>query len=313
MPAKKRSQSRRIPTPLPSKYRGRFAPSPTGPLHFGSLIAAVGSYLQAKSRQGDWLVRMEDLDPPREVPGSADDILHSLEQHGLHWDEPVLYQSQRHDAYHDAIHTLTQQNLTFNCSCSRKDISKLQSTQGTTVYPGTCRNGSENQSVQYAIRVKTESLEIGFDDNVQGYFSHNVGTVVGDFVLQRADGWFAYQLAVVIDDVEQGITEIVRGSDLLDNTPRQIFLQRVLGFEQPEYAHLPIATNTSGEKLSKQTFAQPVSNSFLSANLIKALEFLGQNPPTELVRSDLDSIWQWALEHWQLHKVPKVLKIPLDV
>lgn len=312
MPAKKRSQSGRLQAPPPSKYRGRFAPSPTGPLHFGSLIAAVASYLQAKSSQGDWLVRMEDLDPPREVPGSADDILRTLEQHGLHWDESVLYQSQRHDAYLAAIHTLSQHNLTYHCNCSRKDISKQQHSHGIFVYPGTCRDANREQVDQCSIRIKTESLEIGFDDNIQGYFSHNVGTYVGDFVLQRADGWFAYQLAVVIDDAEQEITEIVRGSDLLDNTSRQIFLQRVFGFEQPKYAHLPVATNASGEKLSKQTFAQPVSNTSPSANIMKTLEFLGQNPPAELASCELDNIWQWALEHWQMRMVPKVLKIPLD-
>jgi len=312
MPAEKPSESKRLPSPSPPKYRGRFAPSPTGPLHFGSLVAAVASYLQAKSSQGDWLVRMEDLDPPREVPGSADDILRTLDHHGLYWDESVVFQSQRHDAYHAAIDSLTQLNLTYRCSCSRKEIAEQQNTSKLSVYPGTCRNGKQKQASRYSIRVKTESLEIGFDDKILGYFGHNIGTSVGDFVLQRADGLFAYQLAVVIDDAEQGITEIVRGSDLLDNTPRQIFLQRLFGFEQPAYAHLPIAANRSGEKLSKQTFAQPVNNSPPSTNLIKALVFLGQNPPIDLVTYELDSIWQWAREHWYLHSIPKVLKIQLD-
>jgi len=256
---------------------------------------------------------MEDLDPPREVPGSADDILRTLDQHGLHWDESVLFQSRRHDAYHAAIEGLKQRNLTYLCSCSRKDISKQLNATKLSVYPGTCRDGKSKPASKYSIRIKTESSEIGFEDQILGYFGHNIRSAVGDFVLQRADGWFAYQLAVVIDDAEQDITEIVRGSDLLDNTPRQIFLQRMLGITQPAYAHLPLATNISGEKLSKQTFAQPVSNSTPSASIIKVLEFLGQNPPTELNLCELDSIWQWGIQNWRLHNVPKLLKIALDV
>ena len=297
-------------TPL---YRGRFAPSPTGPLHFGSLVAAVASYLEAKTNNGSWLVRMEDLDPPREVPGAADEILRTLEKHGLHWDESIVYQSQRHDAYHAAIDELRQRRLIYACSCSRKDILRLVGDSELSVYPGTCRKGIAKPSPPHAIRVLTVSEAYGFEDQILGYFSHNVGEVVGDFVLQRADGWFAYQLAVVIDDAEQGITDVVRGCDLLDNTPRQIYLQRLFGVAQPNYAHLPVAANKSGEKLSKQTMAQPVVNTTPAANLLNTLSFLGQNPPAELATDSLNDVWSWALEYWDLDKIPKIQKIILDL
>jgi len=294
-------------------YRGRFAPSPTGPLHFGSLVAAVASYLEAKTSNGSWLVRMEDIDPPREVPGAADNILRALERHGLYWDESVVFQSQRHEAYQAAVDDLRQRRLIYPCSCSRKDILRQLADSELSVYPGTCRNGLVKPSSQHAIRVLTVSEEYGFEDQILGYFGHNVGEVVGDFVLQRADGWFAYQLAVVIDDAEQGITDVVRGSDLLDNTPRQIYLQQLFSVAQPNYAHLPIAANKSGEKLSKQTMAQPVDDTTPTANLLNTLSFLGQNPPAELATDSLNDVWRWALEHWDLDKIPRVDKIMLDL
>jgi len=293
-------------------YRGRFAPSPTGPLHFGSLVAAVASYLDAKSRHGSWLLRVEDLDPPREVPGATVDILRSLEKHGLLWDEAIMYQSQRQDAYHAALEKLKQQDLTYPCSCSRKEIMAQLGESGLSVYPGTCRDGPTKLASQHAIRILTQWQDYGFDDRVLGSFSHNVGKAVGDFVLRRVDGWFAYQLAVVVDDAEQGITDVVRGSDLLDNTPRQIYLQQMLGVIQPSYAHLPVATNKNGEKLSKQTFAQPLDDNSAVVNIFKTLEFLGQNPPTELTTATINDIWQWALQRWDLARVPKVLKIIVD-
>ncbi|WP_455223089.1 tRNA glutamyl-Q(34) synthetase GluQRS [Kaarinaea lacus] len=294
-------------------YCGRFAPSPTGPLHFGSLVAAVASYLEAKSNHGSWLLRVEDLDPPREISGAVDDILRSLDKHGLYWDETILFQSKRHDAYHAALEDLRLRGLTYPCSCSRKDILEQLGDSGLNIYPGTCRNGLARPSSQTAIRILTEWQEVGFEDRILGYFSHNIGEVVGDFVLRRADGWFAYQLAVVVDDAEQGITDVVRGSDLLDNTPRQIFLQQILAIESPAYAHLPVVTNKNGEKLSKQTFAQPIDDSTAATNLFKALKFLGQNPPTELATDTLNDVWQWALQHWDLNRIPKVPKIILDL
>lgn len=311
MPADQPSQP--DPQQKTSLYRGRFAPSPTGPLHFGSLVAAVASYLEARIHHGSWLVRMEDLDPPREVAGAADDILRTLEKHGLHWDESVVYQSQRNDIYHAAIDNLHQRQLIYPCSCSRKDILRQLADSELSVYPGTCRHGLSKPAPQHAIRLLTVSQEYGFEDRILGYFGHNVGEVVGDFVLRRADGWFAYQLAVVIDDAEQGITDVVRGSDLLDNTPRQIYLQQLLGVAQPGYAHLPIAANKNGEKLSKQTMAEPVDDAIATINLLKALDFLGQHPPDELATDSLNDIWQWAYEHWKLDNVPKVPKIMLDI
>jgi glutamyl-Q tRNA(Asp) synthetase len=301
-----------IPQQTPP-YRGRFAPSPTGPLHVGSLVAAVASYLEAKTDNGSWLVRMEDLDPPREVPGAADEILRTLEKHGLQWDESIVYQSQRHETYRAAIDDLRQRRLIYPCSCSRKDILRQLGDSELSVYPGTCRNGIAKPSPQHALRVLTASEEYGFEDQILGYFGHNVGEVVGDFVLQRADGWFAYQLAVVIDDAEQGITDVVRGSDLLDNTPRQIYLQRLFGVAQPNYAHLPIVANKSGEKLSKQTMAQPLDDATPTSNLVNTLSFLGQNPPAELATDSLNDVWRWALEYWDLDKIPRVHKIMLDL
>jgi glutamyl-Q tRNA(Asp) synthetase len=215
--------------PLELPYRGRFAPSPTGPLHFGSLVTAVASYLEAKTRQGNWLLHMEDLDPPREIPAATDDILRTLENHGLYWDESVLFQSQRHEAYRAALDGLRQQGLVYYCNCSRKMLLEQQAGSGLQIYPGTCRGKKQNHSAQSAVRIITENHEIGFTDRIQGYFGHNIGQAVGDFVLLRADGWFAYQLAIVVDDEAQGITDIVRGSDLLDNTPPANILAAALG------------------------------------------------------------------------------------
>ena len=306
------NQSQSPPSP-PQMYRGRFAPSPTGPLHFGSLVAAVASYLEAKTQQGIWLVRIEDLDPPREVSGAIDSILRSLEKHGLFWDESIIYQSHRHEIYHAAIETLRHQDLVYPCYCSRKDISEQQQRMGLSIYPGTCRDTALQAVRQHSIRVKTQSMEISFDDKILGHFSHDVADVVGDFVLKRSDGWFAYQLSVVVDDAEQGITDVVRGADLLDNTPRQIYLQRLLGAPQPSYAHIPIAANLAGEKLSKQTFAPAIDDTLAAHNLIQALEYLGHKPPTELITEHLDTIWQWAIKHWKLDNIPKVPHLRLDV
>lgn len=286
-------------------YRGRFAPSPTGPLHFGSLISAVSSYLQAKTQQGIWLVRIEDIDPPREVTGSKDSILRTLERHQLYWDESVSYQSQHSDRYVSALDQLADKSLLFQCQCSRKTVSEAQQRLGISVYPGTCRQRQIEDSATTATRVLVADKEISFFDRIQGQFTQDLSRDVGDFVLRRADGLFAYQLAVVVDDAFQNITEVVRGSDLLDNTPRQMLLQSYLGLTTPDYVHHPIATNTQGEKLSKQTFAQPIDDTPPIQNLTKALDFLGQNPPNESQFGSLEELWDWAINNWNIDKIQR--------
>jgi glutamyl-Q tRNA(Asp) synthetase len=289
-----------------SQYRGRFAPSPTGPLHFGSLIAAVGSYLEAHTNNGIWLVRMEDLDPPRETPGAADLILKTLEAYGFEWDGQILKQSTRCTAYESALSSLRQNGVLYPCACTRREIadSALQGIEGA-VYPGTCRTGLHDREAR-AWRVRTDLKEIDFDDAVQGTQSQNLERDIGDFVLKRADGLYAYQLAVVVDDSFQGITHVVRGADLLDSTPRQIYLQRLLGLSTPHYAHLPVATNTVNEKLSKQTLATPLEIHCATSNLWQALDFLGQHPPVELRHGNLEPLWTWAKRHWNLAHVPRI-------
>lgn len=293
-----------------ARYCGRFAPSPTGPLHIGSLIAAVGSYLEARAHGGQWLVRMEDLDPPREMPGAADLILKTLETYGFEWDGEVLRQSNRFPTYEVALGNLKQHGLLYPCGCTRKEIadSAVSGIEGP-VYPGTCRHGLSPRKVARAWRVRLDERAIAFEDAVQGYISQNLAHDIGDFVLKRADGFYAYQLAVVADDADQGITHVVRGADLLDSTPRQIYLQQLLGKPTPQYAHLPVAANAAGEKLSKQTRAAPLSLSAPSPALWQALNFLGQQPPVELAGSDLPTLWQWARKNWNLSAIPRTKSI----
>ncbi len=295
-------------------YRGRFAPSPTGPLHFGSLIAAVGSYLEARRHGGEWLVRMEDIDPPREVAGADKLILDTLERYGFEWDGEVLYQSRRHEYYLNALDQLSRHSLLYRCGCSRKEIAERGEALGLPagVYPGTCRTHQVDTHQQHALRLLTESEPVTFVDALQGPQKQNLEDEVGDFVLRRADGLFAYQLAVVVDDAEQGITEVVRGSDLLDSTPRQILLQRYLGYPTPDYRHLPIAVNREGLKLSKQTFAPALEMANPLPSLWQALQFLGQQPPEVLLEGELDSFWRWSLTHWQSEAVPRRLAIPIS-
>jgi glutamyl-Q tRNA(Asp) synthetase len=290
-----------------ARYRGRFAPSPTGPLHFGSLVAAVGSFLEARTRGGDWLVRMEDLDPPRVAPGAADDILRALQACGLEWDGSVARQSERSDAYHGALHRLRQGGRVYPCVCSRREIadSAVAGSEGP-VYPGTCRAGIAAGKTARALRLSTQGVTIEFDDAVQGRVAHDLERDSGDFVLYRADEVYAYQLAVVVDDAEQGITDVVRGADLLGSTPRQVYLQGLLGLPRPRYAHLPVAVNSAGEKLSKQTFAAPLDATRPLPALAAALDFLGQQPPPGLERGTLSEFWDWALDNWDLDRVPRV-------
>ena len=286
-------------------YRGRFAPSPTGPLHFGSLVAAVGSYLEARRRGGTWLLRIEDIDTPRNAPGAADAILRTLEEFGFRWDGEVLFQSRRLDVYRAAFERLRRDGLAFPCACSRREIAdSTLAPDGSRRYPGTCRGGLPAGRQGRAWRLRVEGGPVRFRDRLQGQVVEDVAHAVGDFVLLRADGVFAYQLAVVVDDAAQGITEVVRGADLLDSTPRQIYLQSVLGLATPAYCHLPAAVNAQGEKLSKQTRAQALDPSRPQPALAAALAFLGQAPPPDLAGAGLDALWQWALEHWDMEKVP---------
>ncbi len=297
-----------------SHYRGRFAPSPTGPLHFGSLVAAAGSYLEARTRGGDWLVRMEDLDPPRAVPHAADGILRTLEACGMQWDGEIVRQSARGDAYHAALHRLRERVLVYPCGCSRRDIadSAAAGIEGP-VYPGTCRGGLPPGRAARALRLSTQGAKVAFDDALQGSVTHDLEKDFGDFVLYRADDVYAYQLAVVVDDAEQGITDVVRGADLLASTPRQIYLQRLLELPQPRYAHLPVAVNAAGEKLSKQTFAAPVDAANPAPALVAALAFLGQRPPSVLTRATVGEFWDWAVKNWRLNRIPRAATIPAPV
>lgn len=292
-------------------YRGRFAPSPTGPLHKGSLVAAIASYLEARSHNGQWLVRMEDVDELRNVDGAADNILRSLEAYGFEWDEQVLYQTQRKQAYQEALQQLQQQQLVYPCTCSRKQLramaesSEISSGRFGLIYPGTCiRNDfADFKPADYAIRITTPGDDFGFVDSLLGHYSQNLARDLGDFIIRRRDGLFAYQLAVVVDDAYQNISHVVRGADLLDSTPRQIYLQQCLGYKTVEYTHLPLILHDNGDKLSKQTGATGIG---LKANiplLIDCLRFLGQQPPEALQYESLDSIWQWAKQNWQISRV----------
>lgn len=294
------------------RYRGRFAPSPTGPLHFGSLVAAVGSLLEARAHGGEWLVRMEDLDPPRVVPGAADEILRTLEACGMRWDGVVVFQSARNDAYHAELHRLREGHRVYPCACSRREIadSAVAGADGP-VYPGTCRGGVGQSKTPRALRLDTRGAEIAFEDALQGRIACRLEQEYGDFVLYRADRVYAYQLAVVVDDAEQGITDVVRGADLLGSTPRQIYVQQLLGLSQPRYMHLPVAVNERGEKLSKQTFAAPVDATRPQPALVAALAFLGQQPPRELARATVGELWKWAEENWRLERVPRVASAPV--
>lgn len=297
--------------PIPLAYRGRFAPSPTGPLHFGSLIAALASCLEAKHRAGQWLLRMEDVDVPRCSPAHADEILRTLERFGFAWDGEVVWQHERTLAYEAALQRLRGSGAVFPCACTRRELADSEihgiAQDGAALYPGTCRHGLPAGKPGRAWRLRVGKTEIEFDDALQGKINSALALDVGDFVLRRADHLFAYQLAVVVDDADAGITQIVRGADLLHSTPRQIFLQRCLGLPTPNYAHLPVAVNAAGEKLSKQTGAPALTTDNPAKTLVAALTFLGQKPPRQLTDATLGDVWAWALAHWSLDDVPRVM------
>lgn len=293
-----------------SAYRGRFAPSPSGALHIGSLLTAVASFLDARSRGGEWLLRMEDIDPPREVAGAADGILRTLERFGLYWDGEVLYQSRRSEAYRDTIEELRKAGLVYPCACSRREIrAGARSGSGEPVYPGTCRAGLPPGRKARALRLRVEDISVGFSDRLQGRMDERLATQVGDFILRRADGLFAYQLAVVVDDAWQGVSDVVRGADLLDSTTRQIFVQQVLGLRTPRYLHLPVVVNRRGEKLSKQTGARAVDRDAPRALLLRVLALLGQSAPAELADASLDEFWRWAADSWKPQQIPATRSI----
>jgi len=297
--------------PLPVPQVGRFAPSPTGPLHFGSMVAAVGSYLSARHGGGRWLLRIEDVDVPRSVPGAADGILRTLERFGFEWDGPVVWQSAQTPAYEEAFARLRSDGRVFGCACTRKEMAdSMLARDGTRRYPGTCRTGLPPGRAARAWRLRVEPGVVAFDDAVQGHVEEDLAADVGDFVLLRADGLFAYQLAVVVDDAEAGVTEVVRGADLLDSTARQILLQRQLGYPTPAYAHLPVASNAAGEKLSKQTLARAVEGTDPAGVLVDALDFLGQGPPPGLAGSGLAAVWAWARQNWAMARVPQQRVVP---
>lgn len=255
----------------------------------------MGSYLEAKSAGGLWLLRIEDIDPPREVPGSAARIIDDLDSLGLVPDGPVLYQSSRLNAYQEAVEQLMNKGLAFACACSRKDLPESGS------YPGTCRDGIADGKVPRSIRLRVNANECVFVDKLQGPVSDSPAESCGDFIIRRADGLFAYQLAVVVDDEFQGVNQVVRGADLLDSTSRQICLQKSLGFNSPNYMHLPVVISADGKKLSKRFGTDPVKHQSSAIAVTQALQFLGQNPPPGLLLSDL---WQWALAHWNSDLIP---------
>lgn len=297
---------------MPAPCTGRFAPSPTGPLHEGSLLAALASCLDARAQGGRWLLRMEDVDAPRTQAGAADTILRQLEAFGFEWDGEVLWQSTRLDAYRAQLDSLRTLGWAYPCACSRREIadSALRAPDGSLRYPGSCRNGLPAGRSPRAWRCLTDDQPIEWQDEIQGLRQERLSESSGDFILLRADGQFAYQLAVVVDDAWQGVTHVLRGSDLLDSTARQLHLQRLLDLPRPVYAHLPVLTNHAGEKLSKQTLAPAIDPSRAARQLVRALKQLGQRPPLELENETLENVWSWARMNWSLAAVPRQRALP---
>ncbi|BCL75441.1 glutamyl-Q tRNA(Asp) synthetase [Jeongeupia sp. HS-3] len=282
-------------------------------MHLGSLLAAVASYLEARVAGGEWLLRIEDLDPPRIVPGAADRILQILDAYGFEWDGPVRYQSERGDLYLAEIERLKSTGWLYGCACTRKEIAAIAHAGiDGPVYPGTCRTGLAGGRMARAWRLRVGEAVVDFEDAVQGWRRQDLVREVGDFALLRADGLVAYQLAVVVDDAAQGITHVVRGADLLDSTPRQCYLQQRLGYLRPAYAHIPVLVNAQGEKLSKQTLAAPLQAGLAVHSLVAALALLRQLPPQDLNRASLAEVWQWARSHWRIDALAGVKSITMQ-
>ncbi|MBR7215834.1 tRNA glutamyl-Q(34) synthetase GluQRS [Pseudomonas sp. B2021] len=286
-----------------STYIGRFAPTPSGHLHFGSLVAALASYLDARAHHGRWLMRMEDLDPPREEPGAQAAILHALESYGFEWDGELVRQSERHDAYAKVLNDMFNHGLAYACTCSRKQLAPYNG-----VYPGLCRNAGHAQQ-DAAIRLRVPELEYHFIDRVQGEFRQHLGRDAGDFIIRRRDSLYAYQLAVVLDDAWQGITDIVRGADLLDSTPRQLYLQELLGLRQPRYLHVPLIVQPDGNKLGKSYRSAPLTADQATPLLLRALRALGQQADTQLLHASPRELLDWGIAHWDATRIPRTLTL----
>lgn len=281
-------------------YTGRFAPSPTGPLHFGSLLAACASYLDARANGGRWLLRIEDIDPPRAVPGADEDIVSTLDAFGFEWDDDVIYQSHSHEAHHAALDRLTDKGLLYRCDCSRRTLADEPVGELGTLYPGTCRTRKVGEDS--AVRLTVDG-SVSFDDELQGLQTMDLDEESGDFIVRRRDGLIAYHLAVVVDDALQGVTHIVRGIDLMPSTHRQRFVQQCLDIPSPHYAHIPVAVHANGDKLSKLTGAKRVasdSDETRRRALLDALHALRQSPPDELRSAALEEIWSWGIKNWNL-------------
>lgn len=289
-------------------YIGRFAPSPTGPLHLGSLMSALASYLDAKHNKGQWIIRIEDLDPPREVAGAAEAIISTLERFGMISDQPVILQSHRHSYYAKNLEQLRQQGLTYPCYCTRRDMQTCNS-----IHPyGQCPNAHRSKNSPFSIRVKTSDTIIAVNDLCQKTFDCHLSKTVGDFILYRKDKLYAYHLAVTTDDALQNITHIVRGADLLDSTPQQLYLQTLLGYPHPSYLHIPVITHQDGSKFSKQTFAPSIDSAPVAHVLIALLNCLGQNPPPDMVTAPAHRILHWATHSWQRHHISQRMTIPIQ-
>lgn len=303
----------------PKSYVGRFAPTPSGPLHYGSLVTASASYLQAKHNDGQWLLRIEDIDPPREVPGSANDILKTLEHFQFEWDQTPLYQSTRHQEYRTHINALLQRDEAYACSCMRKDLlDDIQKSALGKRYPGSCSNKKlETNDIALNLRMRVANKVISFKDRTYEKQHHNLYKEIGDFIIYRKFDLPSYALAVTVDDAYQGITEVVRGHDLLAFTPVQIYLCQLLNFPVPKFLHVPIIVNKQHQKLSKQSGAKAVSTQQCCKTLLNILKDLGQTISKELEidmlnNNDLNEIWRWAIKHWQADNIPKNEKVYMD-
>jgi len=305
--AKSNTATATTATAEPAAYVGRFAPTPSGDLHLGSLYTAAASYLDARAHGGRWLVRIEDLDRPREVEGSAARILHTLERFGFEWDGEVVRQSDRMEHYLGALHSLATRGLTYECSCSRRQL------EDESRYPGTCRARPSATGTPTATRLRVDPGLIVFADRIQGTFRQDVAAAAGDIILKRRDAVIAYLLAVVLDDAAQGVTHTVRGADLLDNTPRQIYLQRLLGIAQPSYAHVPVLTEPDDTKLAKSKRSVKLDEHSVMPQLLAVFSLLGLSPPDSLAAASTADAWAWAISRWGIQRVPKRLNVRVAV
>ncbi|MGR9051412.1 MAG: tRNA glutamyl-Q(34) synthetase GluQRS [Gammaproteobacteria bacterium] len=283
-----------------TRYTGRFAPSPTGPLHAGSLFTALASFLDARNHDGRWLVRIDDIDEPRNVAGASNEILRTLENFGLHWDGEVYFQSRQLERYRDRLEFLKQVKLIYPCTCSRKTLAYSRTNKNRPdYYPGYCKTQTFPQNAAHAVRIRVDNETVGFEDFLHGRISEKPSERFGDFIIQRKDRIFSYQFTVVLDDDAQQVTHIVRGSDLLDSTARQLYLQRQMGLPPPVYMHVPLIVDRNGDKLSKQTLAKAVDRNHPRHVIYKMLELLRQAPPPELADCSLTEILDWGIRHWR--------------